>query len=130
MVHDLQIRAPYLKREEGAVAKKCSNVPTGFTLSVKQTTAPTYISPSRKIATKRQKQITTELFIYFKPNSKIAIKSFFKSRVHIAVLFIIDCHSNLACRPLTPVNSSNHFQNILNLVHIIPVIYLSAVLVS
>ena len=34
MVHDLQIRAPYLKREEGAVAKKCSNVPTGFTLSV------------------------------------------------------------------------------------------------
>ena len=37
MVHDLQIRAPYLKREEGAVAKKCSNVPTGFTLSVYKT---------------------------------------------------------------------------------------------
>ena len=27
MVHDLQIRAPYLKREEGAVAKKCSKGP-------------------------------------------------------------------------------------------------------
>ena len=39
MVHDLQIRAPYLKREEGAVAKKCSNVPTGFTLSVSSTAA-------------------------------------------------------------------------------------------
>ena len=44
MVHDLQIRAPYLKREEGAVAKKCSNVPTGFTLSV-DLTGFSYFSP-------------------------------------------------------------------------------------
>ena len=47
MVHDLQIRAPYLKREEGAVAKKCSNVPTGFTLSVISTVCRFFLVHNR-----------------------------------------------------------------------------------